>query len=187
MGSCVNTSMLCERFHKALQHDIMEGKANVRIDSLLQILINLTVEKEESRIIMQHHRSHASAINKYCGREGLISNDGNGIWQVKDNNKVYHVQEQHCSCHEQDAMLVHMLSHAMDVESGISCVHVHAAVLYGSNGRRVSIHSEDVPMIEHMHDENIQDEHFSGEEEEEEEIEEVIVVDDDIENNENQP
>ncbi|KHJ84421.1 hypothetical protein OESDEN_15865 [Oesophagostomum dentatum] len=177
MGSCVNTSMLCERFHKALKHDIMEGKANVRIDSLLQILINLTVEKEESRIIMmergvdegryrlqQHHRSHASAINKYCGREGLISTDGNGIWQVKDNNKVYHVQEQHCPCHEQCE------------EEGEEEI-----------GRRVSIHSEDVPMIEHMHDGNVQDEHFIDEEEEEEEIEEVIVVDDDIENNENQP
>ncbi|RCN50320.1 hypothetical protein ANCCAN_03542 [Ancylostoma caninum] len=30
LGSCVNTSMLCERFHKTLKHDILGGKANKR-------------------------------------------------------------------------------------------------------------------------------------------------------------
>lgn len=41
--------MLCERFHKTLKHDILGGKPNVRIDSLIQLLIGLTVETEEER------------------------------------------------------------------------------------------------------------------------------------------
>ncbi|EYC13355.1 hypothetical protein Y032_0044g938 [Ancylostoma ceylanicum] len=59
LGSCVNTSMLCERFHKTLKHDILGGKANVRIDSLIQLLIRLTVEAEEEREVMVRIRTIA--------------------------------------------------------------------------------------------------------------------------------
>ncbi|KHJ98101.1 hypothetical protein OESDEN_01911 [Oesophagostomum dentatum] len=44
--------MLCERFHKRLKHDILEGEANVRIDSLINILISFVMEMEEDREIM---------------------------------------------------------------------------------------------------------------------------------------
>ncbi|KHJ88085.1 hypothetical protein OESDEN_12125 [Oesophagostomum dentatum] len=50
--------MLCERFHKRLKHDILEGKANVRIDSLINILISLVTEMEEDREIMAINKAY---------------------------------------------------------------------------------------------------------------------------------
>ncbi|VDN32586.1 unnamed protein product, partial [Cylicostephanus goldi] len=107
--------MLCERFHKTLKHDIMEGKANVRIDSLMHLLITLTVEKEEEREIMvargveegryrlqQHHKSHKSAVEKYAHQQHHIVVAGNGLWTVEDNGKTYHVKEQYCPCDKKD-------------------------------------------------------------------------------------
>ncbi|KAK6735698.1 hypothetical protein RB195_018746 [Necator americanus] len=98
LGSCVSTSMLCERFHKKLKHEMLEGKANVRIDRLLQLLIALTTELEEDREIMkergleegryrlqQHHKAHTSAVNKYCGQQQLVTVVGPGTWEVKEN------------------------------------------------------------------------------------------------------
>ncbi|CAJ0594983.1 unnamed protein product [Cylicocyclus nassatus] len=80
--ACVSTSMLCERFHKRLKHDILQGKPNVRIDSLVHLLIALTVETEEEREILkergvlegryrlqQHHRWHKAAVDKYATQQ----------------------------------------------------------------------------------------------------------------------
>ncbi|RCN25328.1 hypothetical protein ANCCAN_28961, partial [Ancylostoma caninum] len=89
LDSCVNTSMLCERFHKTLKHDILGGKANVRIDALIQLLIPLIVEIDEEKEIergieegryrlQQHHKAHALAENKYKGRQQRIAIVGAG-------------------------------------------------------------------------------------------------------------
>ncbi|KAK6764410.1 hypothetical protein RB195_024654 [Necator americanus] len=75
LGSCVNTSMLCERFHKTPKHEMLEGKANVRADRLLQLLIALTTELEEKREIMigtlsktfLFHRLHAISFRRKAG------------------------------------------------------------------------------------------------------------------------
>ncbi|KHJ85752.1 hypothetical protein OESDEN_14513 [Oesophagostomum dentatum] len=160
LGSCVSTSMLCERFHKTLKHDILEGKANVRIDSLLQLLINLTAEMEEERNIMmergveegryrlqQHHRSHAAAVKKYSSNQHLIAAVGIGLWKVKENGNIYHIQEHYCPCNEKNnnhflrgecraCPYAFACNCTMDVKSGISCLHIHAALLYASSGRR---------------------------------------------------
>ncbi|KAK6749370.1 hypothetical protein RB195_001779 [Necator americanus] len=112
LGSCVNTSMLCERFHKTLKHEILEGKANVRANRLLQLLIALTTEVEEERDIMkereleegryklqQHHKAHTLAVSRYCGQQQLVALAGPGTWEVKDNGNVC-VEEQYCPCDE---------------------------------------------------------------------------------------
>ncbi|KHJ83878.1 hypothetical protein OESDEN_16415 [Oesophagostomum dentatum] len=164
MGSCVSTSMLCERFHKRLKHDILEGKANVRIDRLLDILITLTVEMEEEREIMmergleegrfrlqQHHRSHALAVKKYSDKQDLITVVGSRSWEVRDGSNVFIVQEQFCPCDEKlnnhcrrgcnACPYSFACTCSMDVKSGISCEHVHAVLLYAS---RRSVASESV-------------------------------------------
>ncbi|KAK6741601.1 hypothetical protein RB195_009457 [Necator americanus] len=100
LGSCVSTSMLCERFHKKLKHEMLEGKANVRIDRLLQLLIALTTELEEDREIMkergveegryrlqQHHKANTPAVNKYCGQQQLVTVVGLGTWELKENGR----------------------------------------------------------------------------------------------------
>ncbi|KAK6031150.1 hypothetical protein OSTOST_02702, partial [Ostertagia ostertagi] len=49
--SCVNTSMLIERFHRTLKHEIFGSKANVRVDVLLDALIALCPQIDEDRKI----------------------------------------------------------------------------------------------------------------------------------------
>ncbi|VDM70082.1 unnamed protein product [Strongylus vulgaris] len=70
----------------------MEGKANVRIDSLIQLLIGLTVETEKERVIMI----------KYAAQKELIVMRGAGKWQVADNSNLYNIQEQYCPCNVQN-------------------------------------------------------------------------------------
>ncbi|KHJ86986.1 hypothetical protein OESDEN_13249 [Oesophagostomum dentatum] len=54
LGSFVNTSMLCERFHKRLKHDIFEGNANVRTDKLVDLIIFIVTswKKKASEIMV---------------------------------------------------------------------------------------------------------------------------------------
>ncbi|CAJ0602654.1 unnamed protein product [Cylicocyclus nassatus] len=162
LGSCVSTSMLCERFHKTLKHDILEGKANVRIDSLLQLLINLVTEAEEEREIamergveegryrlQQHHKSHAAAVSRYADRPHTISVTGSGQWEVKDDGCTYQIQEHFCPCDSQlnnhckredckACPYAYACNCSMDVRSGISCHHVHAVLMYAPSGMRAA-------------------------------------------------
>ncbi|KAK5970908.1 MULE domain-containing protein [Trichostrongylus colubriformis] len=50
-NACMNTSMLGERFHKRLKHEMPDSKPNMRLDRLLEIIISLTAEMEEDRTI----------------------------------------------------------------------------------------------------------------------------------------
>ncbi|KAK6764408.1 hypothetical protein RB195_024654 [Necator americanus] len=61
LGSCVNTSMLCERFHKTPKHEMLEGKANK--ESGL---------KEGKYRLQQHHKAPTLAVNKYHGQRHLV-------------------------------------------------------------------------------------------------------------------
>ncbi|KAK6749368.1 hypothetical protein RB195_001779 [Necator americanus] len=99
---------------RAARHEILEGKANVRANRLLQLLIALTTEVEEERDIMkereleegryklqQHHKAHTLAVSRYCGQQQLVALAGPGTWEVKDNGNVC-VEEQYCPCDEKD-------------------------------------------------------------------------------------
>ncbi|KAK6748918.1 hypothetical protein RB195_001501 [Necator americanus] len=198
LGSCVSTSMLCERFHKKLKHEMLEGKANVRIDRLLQLLIALTTELEEDREIMkergleegryrlqQHHKAHTSAVNKYCGQQQLVTVVGPGTWEVKENSNSYRVEEYYCPCDKDfnnhcrregcgACPYAFACTCPMDVKSGISCVHVHATLMYAKSGRRS--HRDDVSSV---FDGEVENEHngpYSSDGDEE--MMEVVVVDD---------
>ncbi|EYB81188.1 hypothetical protein Y032_0390g556 [Ancylostoma ceylanicum] len=186
--------MLCERFHKTLKHDILGGKANVRIDSLIQLLIRLTVETEEEREmergveegryrLQRHHKAHAWAVKRYSAQKQRIAVVGAGKWEVQDNDKVFHVQEHYCPCDEKfnnhclrgeckACPYAFACNCTMDVKSGISCTHVHAALLYAPSGRR-SLASQ--PDVENSH---VDDYHYSGDlhgSDEEDEIVEVVM------------
>ncbi|KAK6745846.1 hypothetical protein RB195_012143 [Necator americanus] len=138
---------------------MLEGKANVRIDRLLQLLIALTTELEEDREIMereveegryrlqQHHKVHMSAVNKYCRQQQLVTVVGPGTWEVKENRNSYRVEESYCPCDKEfnnhcrregcgACPYAFACTCPLDVKSGISCVHVHAALLYAAAGRR---------------------------------------------------
>ncbi|KAK6030964.1 hypothetical protein OSTOST_02891 [Ostertagia ostertagi] len=51
LNACTNTSMLGERFHKRLKHELPDSKPNMRLDRLLEILISLPTEMDEDRRI----------------------------------------------------------------------------------------------------------------------------------------
>ncbi|CAJ0599764.1 unnamed protein product [Cylicocyclus nassatus] len=141
--------------HKILKHGILEGKADVRIDTLLELLIKLTTEAEEEREIavmergveegryrlQQHHKSYSAAVTKYHGKQDLIVIAGNGHWEVEDNGRVYNIREQFCPCDSERnnhckrgnckaCPYAFTCNCALDVRSGINCLHVHAAFTY---------------------------------------------------------
>ncbi|KHJ80066.1 hypothetical protein OESDEN_20268 [Oesophagostomum dentatum] len=83
--SCMNTSMLIERFHRKLKHEFSDVKSNMRLDSLLDILISLVPFMEEDRQIkmarglregrhrlQEHHRAHDLALKMFSGRVDLV-------------------------------------------------------------------------------------------------------------------
>ncbi|KAK6764405.1 hypothetical protein RB195_024654 [Necator americanus] len=105
LGSCVNTSMLCERFHKTPKHEMLEGKANK--ESGL---------KEGKYRLQQHHKAPTTM-------EAHIA------WK---NNIVHATRKDGCAA----CPYAYACSCPTDVRRGISCTHVHAALLYAAAGRR---------------------------------------------------
>ncbi|KAK6737242.1 hypothetical protein RB195_019749 [Necator americanus] len=87
--------VLCqhERFHKTLKHELLEGKANVRDDRLLQLLSAFPN--------WEKHKAHMLAVNKYCGQQQFHIVFGSGTWEVRANDDIYCVEEQYCPCVEQ--------------------------------------------------------------------------------------
>ncbi|RCN23921.1 hypothetical protein ANCCAN_30390, partial [Ancylostoma caninum] len=171
LGSCVNTSMLCERFHKTLKHDILGGKANMERGV------------EEGRYRLQrHHKAHAWAVKRYSERQQRVAVVGPGKWEVEDKDKVFHVQEHYCPCDEKfnnhclrgeckACPYAFACNCTMDVKSGISCTHVHAALLYAPSGRRTVAYHQDAESS-HANDDQFREERCSSDDEDE-----IVVVD----------
>ncbi|KAK6060253.1 hypothetical protein COOONC_02093 [Cooperia oncophora] len=51
VNACMNTSMLGERFHKRLKHELPDSKSNMRLDRLLDLIISLPADMEQDRTI----------------------------------------------------------------------------------------------------------------------------------------
>ncbi|KAK6022146.1 hypothetical protein OSTOST_12168, partial [Ostertagia ostertagi] len=157
--SCVNTSMLIERFHRRLKHEVFASKANVRVDILLDALISLPPEMEEDRKIkmarglcegryrlQQHHRAHAAAMKVFGKNRANVVVRGEGRWVVSDGRGIHHVHQRVCICDSQHnnhcqknncgaCPYGFLCDCQSDTKSGISCVHVHAAAIYGPEGK----------------------------------------------------
>ncbi|KAK6742616.1 hypothetical protein RB195_010087 [Necator americanus] len=93
-------------------------------------------------------RTRSGTASARCfNHQQLVAVSGPGTWEVKDNDKVHCVEEQYCSCDEKfnnhcrrdgcgACPYAFACTCCMDVKSGVSCVHVHAALLYAGAGRR---------------------------------------------------
>ncbi|KAK5967646.1 MULE domain-containing protein [Trichostrongylus colubriformis] len=81
-NAVMNTSMLGERFHKRLKHELPDSKPNMRLDRLLETIISLAAELEEDRTIrmrrglldgryrlLQQHHQHEEAVKWYRERQ----------------------------------------------------------------------------------------------------------------------
>ncbi|KAK6764407.1 hypothetical protein RB195_024654 [Necator americanus] len=130
LGSCVNTSMLCERFHKTPKHEMLEGKANK--ESGL---------KEGKYRLQQHHKAPTLAVNKYHGQRHLVCRccwswnlGSEGQWKLILRGRTILSMRRGNGCAA--CPYAYACSCPTDVRRGISCTHVHAALLYAAAGRR---------------------------------------------------
>ncbi|KAK5986918.1 MULE domain-containing protein [Trichostrongylus colubriformis] len=83
--SAMNTSMLIERFHRRLKHEVLGSKGNVRVDTLLDALVTLVPDMQEEREIkmsrglwegrhrlQEQHKAHALAIKMSVRKFSII-------------------------------------------------------------------------------------------------------------------
>lgn len=54
----MGTSMLIERFHKRIKHEISDAKGNIRIDAFIEILITLFPFMEEMEYKEQYRQQY---------------------------------------------------------------------------------------------------------------------------------
>ncbi|KAK5971996.1 hypothetical protein GCK32_016846 [Trichostrongylus colubriformis] len=128
----MNTSMLIERFHRKLKHEVLGTKGNVRVDALLDALLTLVPDMQEEREIKMSR----------------------GLWEGR-----HRLQEQHKA--HAIAIKMYFCDCQSDAKSGVSCVNIHAASLYAPEEKLAAfeeycdprpIRNEDWP--EHQLDEN---------------------------------
>ncbi|KAK6049505.1 hypothetical protein COOONC_12991 [Cooperia oncophora] len=176
----MNTSMMCERWHKHLKREVFSSKSKIRIDELVDALITTVKEmKEDAEVIVSLDSDHCSgknfskimsfrniegslkaggasettlsitnkALSDYEKLKEFISVVEPGLWKIRSrrSNRFYMVEEERCTCKKD-------LNHCRkpgcsacpysffcecddDRKAGISCVHVHAVVLYAPQGR----------------------------------------------------
>ncbi|KAK6041522.1 hypothetical protein COOONC_20973 [Cooperia oncophora] len=164
----MNTSMMCERWHKHLKREVFSSKSKIRIDELVDALITTVKEmKEDAEVIEQrglvegrwrlrnHLINHNKALSDYEKLKEFISVVEPGLWKIRSrrSNRFYMVEEERCTCKKVAYKKMHSISiHCRkpgcsacpysffcecddDRKAGISCVHVHAVVLYAPQGR----------------------------------------------------
>ncbi|KAK6021389.1 hypothetical protein OSTOST_12938, partial [Ostertagia ostertagi] len=152
--SSMNTSMLIERFHRRLKHEVLGTKGNVRVDTLLDALVMMVPDMEEERKIRmsrgvwegryrlkEQHRNHALAIKLYDKKRERVLCIGNGRWTVTDERGTHYIEQRTCICDSQlnnhcnkdncgACPYGYTCDCQGDAKSGISCIHIHAASLF---------------------------------------------------------
>ncbi|VDP17620.1 unnamed protein product [Heligmosomoides polygyrus] len=158
--SCVNTSMLVERFHKRIKHEIPDTKG----EALIELLITLVPLMEEDRSIkglaegrhsLHHqHRPHALALKLFGHDSEAVMVVEEGRWALKDKKGVHTVKQTYCICEPtmnnhclrcQACAYAFMCDCVHDATSGISCAHVHAAIVQKPEGLLAEM-VEDLPV-----------------------------------------
>ncbi|VDL77872.1 unnamed protein product [Nippostrongylus brasiliensis] len=147
--------MLVERWHKRVKPELARTKSGVRVDGLVDILINAPPLMEEDRIIKMsrnlnygrrrlalHHAAHIMAVKVYGNKVDAVKVVGEGRLCVSD-KKGHHVKQSTCICGEkinnrckkgQVCAYAFTYDCVVDSTAGVSCLHVHAAVTVAPNG-----------------------------------------------------
>ncbi|XGW04207.1 hypothetical protein V3C99_015396 [Haemonchus contortus] len=98
--------------------------------------------------------NHNKAITHYQKSKELIDVVGPGIWTVRSHrsDKAYLVEEEQCSCEKPTSHCRKNGCSACpysfscecdeDCRAGVSCMHIHAAILYAPEGRLPDVHKE---------------------------------------------
>ncbi|KAK6046396.1 hypothetical protein COOONC_16099 [Cooperia oncophora] len=112
-GAVMNTSMMCERWHKHLKREVFCSKSKIRIDELVDALITTVKEmKDDAAVIEQrglvegrwrlqnHHISHNKAISIYGNMREQIHVVEPGLWKVRSHKSdtFFMVEEERCPC-----------------------------------------------------------------------------------------
>ncbi|KAK6047843.1 hypothetical protein COOONC_14652, partial [Cooperia oncophora] len=112
-GAVMNTSMMCERWHKHLKREVFGSKSKIRIDELVDALITAVKEMKEDAAVIEHrglvegrfrlqnhHISHNKAISNYLNLKQLITVVEPGLWKIRspNSNKFFMVEEERCTC-----------------------------------------------------------------------------------------
>ncbi|WKY11320.1 hypothetical protein Q1695_003129 [Nippostrongylus brasiliensis] len=167
--------MLIERWHKRLKHEYVKtGKGSIRMDALVDLLVSTPETMEEDRRIkmarglnagrsrlLQHHRAHDIAVKMYGARPEAVQVLGEGRWCITDASGTHHIKQSICICDEKinnhckkcsACAYAFSCDCAHDSMSGVSCAHIHAALLHGSAGlfRDDLQVDEDVPIAEEI-------------------------------------
>ncbi|CAJ0600143.1 unnamed protein product [Cylicocyclus nassatus] len=130
--STVNTSMAIERFHRRLKLEFIQTKLSMARN----------VRERRHRLAEQHKR-HASAIKMYC--DGHVTSDveSAGTWLVCERNHTYRVEQMPCDCDEilnNHCYNCNACGYGFkctcldDHTAGVSCIHVHVALVYSPQG-----------------------------------------------------
>ncbi|KAK6019653.1 zinc finger, C2H2 type, partial [Ostertagia ostertagi] len=112
-GAVMNTSMMCERWHKHLKREVFRSKSKIRIDELVDSLIEVVKEMEEDSVVIErrgliegryrlknHLLSHSKAVSYYHESRDLIDVVQPGVWKIraKKSDKLYMVEQERCPC-----------------------------------------------------------------------------------------
>ncbi|VDO91604.1 unnamed protein product [Heligmosomoides polygyrus] len=154
--SCVNTSMLIERWNKRLKYELVNIKRGIRIDSLVDILISAPAIMEEDRVIkmarglnygrhrlLRHHGAHVLAVKLYGNKPEAVEVLGEGWWRLTDSKGIHHIRQYTCICdekHNNHCKRCNACAYAFscdcvnDALSGVSCPHIHAILMHAPGG-----------------------------------------------------
>ncbi|CAJ0590848.1 unnamed protein product [Cylicocyclus nassatus] len=132
----------------------------VRVDSLVDLLINIVSAMEEGKRIKMarglregchrlsgQHRRHNNGIRLFCD-DGITSEiESVGKWLIHDRERTYRIEEKENSCTCDKILNNHCYkcgacgysfrcSCLDDSTVGVSCIHAHIALTYSGQGRR---------------------------------------------------
>ncbi|KAK5967332.1 hypothetical protein GCK32_007149 [Trichostrongylus colubriformis] len=128
-NACMNTSILGERFHKRLKHELPDAKPNMCIDRPLEVIVTVPVDMEEER-----HQDAERTVPREISLTAATSpaREGNQmavpftiyassiVRVIKWGDCQARGYAFRCDCEE-------------DIQSGISCLHVHASLIYAAS------------------------------------------------------
>ncbi|KAK6764144.1 hypothetical protein RB195_024462 [Necator americanus] len=153
----MDTTMISERWHLRLKKDFLHRNANSRADFLVELLIRAVEDLADSAEIRDRHplaassfrvqqstKCHRWALKHYESRPEKVKREGEKKWELHGKDVAEKYQVVHlggCACSESLSENVHCplcgvypyswRCTCLDNRAGISCLHRHAAKLYG--------------------------------------------------------
>ncbi|CAJ0599280.1 unnamed protein product [Cylicocyclus nassatus] len=159
-GAVLDTTMISERWHLRLKKDLLQRNANSRADFLVDLLIkavediaDTTEIRDRRRLanasyrVQETSKCHRWALEYYERKPEKVVKTGDCKWLVQGKNpeEAYEVIQAKCPCAESnvhcplcDVCPYQWSCDCLDNRAGISCIHRHAAKLFGGSAAQRS-------------------------------------------------